>query len=206
MDSSGATYVLKPATTRMKILIAEDELISSEILVNTLEDFGHEVTACINGEEAWSTYLAEPHRIIVSDWFMPKIDGLEFCRRVRSHPDLNYTYFILLTGNVQGDAYRQAMDAGVDDFLTKPLDHHQIWVRLRVAQRILLHTQEISRLEDMLPICSYCKKVRKEKGYWQQVERYIAERTGTAISHGVCPDCFEKVVLPQIEQVETLKH
>lgn len=190
----------------MKILIAEDELISSEILVNTLEHQGHDVTACVDGEEAWATYLKVPHQIIVSDWLMPKIDGLDLCRRVRTHPNPDYTYFILLTGNIRADAYQQAMDAGVDDFLTKPLDHDQIRMRLRVAQRILLHTQHISRLEDMLPICAYCKKVRKEKGYWQQVERYIAERTGTATSHGVCPDCFENVVLPQFEQIEAMKH
>lgn len=189
----------------MKILIAEDDPISSELLTRTLEGFGHDVTICVDGEDAWSRYQEEPHRIIISDWLMPKINGLDFCRRVRSRPNSAYTYFILLTANVQTDAYREGMDAGADDFLTKPLDRDQIWMCLRVAQRILKYTQQITLLENLLPICSYCKKVRKEKGYWQQVESYFAERTGTIFSHDVCPDCYENVLLPQIDQLDVRK-
>ena len=81
----------------MKILIAEDEPVSSRILQLTLEHFGHEVIAASDGRQAWERFDAEPVRVIVSDWMMPDIDGIELCRRVRERPKTDYTYFILLT-------------------------------------------------------------------------------------------------------------
>lgn len=187
----------------MKILVAEDDFISRKLLCTTLETFGHEVEAFNDGQEAWDRFNDEPLRIIVSDWLMPNMDGLEFCRKVRDRPDTEYTYFILLTANVQGeDTHREAMDAGVDDFMSKPLNREQIWIRLRVAERILGFTTHISQLESMLPICSYCKKVRDDNNYWEQVETYIGQRTGTDFSHSVCPDCYENVVVPELRKLQ----
>ena len=186
----------------MKILIAEDDLISRRLLCTTLEQFGHEILAFNDGEEAWMSFNEEPVRAIVSDWLMPKLDGLEFCRRVRARENTEYTYFILLTANGEGkDSYMEAMQAGIDDFLAKPLDRDQIWMRLRVAERILRYTTEISNLESMLPICSYCKKIRDDNNYWQQVETYIGGKTGTNFSHSVCPQCYESIIAPQLEKL-----
>lgn len=187
----------------MKILIAEDDLISRKLLASTLRQFGHEVISTENGEEAWDVFNKHPFRIVVSDWLMPLVDGLELCRRVRSRQHTEYTYFIILTANFQGkDSYVEAMQAGIDDFLTKPLDRDQIWMRLHVAERILKYTTQISELEAMLPICSYCKKIRNDNNYWQQVESYIGERTGTNFTHSVCPDCYETVVMPQLQELK----
>ncbi|ADE54931.1 response regulator [Coraliomargarita akajimensis] len=187
----------------MKILVAEDDLISRRLLITSLKQFGHEVVAFDNGQDAWDAYDENPFRIIISDWLMPGIDGLELCRKVRKRPETEYTYFILLTANAQGkDEYMEAMAAGIDDFLSKPMDRDQVWMRLKVAERILRYTTEISNLESMLPICSYCKKVRDDNNYWQQVESYILQRTGTSFSHSVCPSCYETTVVPQLEQLK----
>ena len=184
----------------MKILVAEDDLISRRLLVTTLKQFGHEVIAFDNGADAWAAFDESPVRVVVSDWLMPGVDGLDFCRKVRKRASTEYTYFILLTANVQGkETYMEAMQAGIDDFLVKPLDRDQIWMRLKVAERILRYTTEISNLESMLPICSYCKKVRDDNNYWQQVETYISLRTGTSFSHSVCPSCYTKKVKPQLD-------
>ncbi len=111
---------------------------------------------------------------------------------------------MLLTANVYGkESYMEAMRAGIDDFLTKPLDRDQIWMRLRVAERILRYTTQISQLESMMPICSYCKKVRDDNNYWQQVETYISQRTGANFSHSVCPSCYNEVVRPQLEKIKS---
>lgn len=186
----------------MKILIAEDDLISRKLLSSTLEEFGHSVTAYENGADAWAAFDRSPVRVIVSDWLMPGLDGLEFCRRVRDRAETDYTYFILLTANVQGkDTYIEAMESGIDDFLAKPLDRDQIWMRLKVAERILRYTTQISQLESMLPICSYCKKVRDDNNYWQQVETYVSKHTGATFSHSVCPGCYDKVVRPQLDEL-----
>jgi phosphoserine phosphatase RsbU/P len=86
------------------------------------------------------------------------------------------------------------MDSGVDDFLTKPLDREGIMMRLRVAERIVDFTRQIKVLKDLIPICMYCKKIRNDENFWQGVESYIAQQTGSNFSHGICPDCFEKHV------------
>lgn len=179
----------------MRILIAEDDPVSAKILRFTLENAGHEVVVAINGALAWEAFNAAPFRVIVSDWMMPELDGLELCNKVRKRPKTEYTYFILLTAIHTGrENLRKAMDAGVDDFLTKPLDREGIMMRLRVAERIVEFTTQIKLLKDLIPICMYCKKVRNDENYWQGVESYIAQQTGSNFSHGICPECFEKNV------------
>jgi len=86
------------------------------------------------------------------------------------------------------------MDAGVDDFLTKPLNREMLRTRLRVAERILRYTTEIQTLKELIPICTYCQKVRNDDDYWERVDTYIKSRTGARFSHGVCPGCFDEQV------------
>ena len=74
-------------------------------------------------------------------------------------------------------------------------------MRLRVAERILRYATEVRQLEAFLPICGYCKKVRDDQNYWQQIESYINERTGTDFSHSVCPECYQRVVVPELEKL-----
>ena len=187
----------------MNILIAEDDLISRKLLITTLELLGHHVESFDNGEDAWNAHNKTPYRVIVSDWLMHRLDGLDFCRKVRERKNTEYTYFILLTANVHGkETYLEAMQAGIDDFLTKPLDRDQIWMRLRVAERILRYSTQINHLESMLPICSYCKKVRDDNNYWQQVESYIGEKIGASLSHSVCPSCYQNIVQPQLDELK----
>ena len=186
----------------MKILVAEDDHISRKLLTTTLEQLGHEAEVFDDGAGAWERFDREPLRVVVSDWLMPRLDGLEFCRRVRAREKTDYTYFILLTANIQGkDTVFEAMQAGVDDFLAKPLARDQIRMRLNVAERILRYTTRISELESILPICSYCKKVRDDNNYWQQVETYISRHTNTSFSHSVCPTCYDKRVRPQLGRI-----
>lgn len=176
----------------MKILIAEDDPVSVKILQFTLEHFGHEVVSAPSGTEAWEEFDRAPVRVIVSDWMMPGLDGLELCQKVRARPRTDYTYFILLTATNTGrDNLRKAMESGIDDFLAKPLDREAIMMRLRVAERILEFTTQIRALKELIPICMYCKRVRDDSDYWQQVESYIHTHTGSNFSHGICPTCFD---------------
>ena len=180
----------------MKILIAEDDPVSVKILKFTLEHYGHEVVVATSGSEAWEKFDAEPVRVIVSDWMMPGLDGLQLCAKVRERRQTDYTYFILLTAiNTGRENLRQAMSAGIDDFLTKPLDREAILMRLRVAERILEFTTQIRVLKELIPICMYCKRVRDDSNYWDQVEHYIHEHTGSNFSHGICPECFDKQIV-----------
>ena len=142
-------------------------------------------------------------RVVVSDWMLPESDGLALCRKIRGRVGAEYVYFILLTSRDASDENQhEAADAGVDDFLNKPLNFAELWPRLRVAERILRYTTQVRQLEEMLPICSYCKKIRDDGNYWQQLESYIGERTGSDFSHSVCPDCHVRIVLPEIERMK----
>jgi CheY-like chemotaxis protein len=179
----------------MRILIAEDDPVSAKILQFTLENCGHDVTLTTDGTQALERFDNEPFRVIVSDWMMPGTDGIELCRQVRARPKTDYTYFILLTAIHTGkDNLRTAMEAGVDDFLTKPLDREGVIMRLRVAARIVEFATQIRLLKELIPICMYCKKIRNDENYWQAVETYISRQTGTNFSHGICPECFERHV------------
>lgn len=187
----------------VKILTVEDDAVSRAVLRQALQKLGHEVTEVANGEEAWAQLQKNPVRVVVSDWSMPQMDGLELCRRIRGTVGAEYTYFILLTArDATGENQFAAADAGVDDFLSKPLDFDELWNRLRVAERILRYATQVRQLEEMMPICSYCKKIRDDKNYWQQIEKYINERTGSEFSHSICPDCYQRVVIPELEKLK----
>ena len=187
----------------MQILAVEDDPVARRVLRQALTKLGHEVVEAEDGEAALDAMARENFRVIVSDWLMPNMDGLEFCRRVRERPAEEYVYFILLTGRLaSAENEREAADAGVDDFLSKPLDMNELWMRLQVAERILKFATQVRMLEAFLPICSYCKKVREDSNYWTQIESYINTRTGTDFSHSVCPDCYERVVVPELEKLK----
>jgi DNA-binding response OmpR family regulator len=187
----------------MKILTVEDDAVARAVLRKALTRLGHDAVEAPDGEAAWTALQSEPVRVIVSDWMMPRLDGLELCRRIRESAPKDYVYFILLTSrDATEENSRAAGDAGVDDFLTKPLDFAELWTRLRVAERILKYTRQVRQLEELLPICSYCKKIRDDQNYWQQMEGYINARTGSEFSHSVCPDCYQRVVLPELEKLK----
>ncbi|MBV9492250.1 MAG: response regulator [Verrucomicrobia bacterium] len=177
----------------MKILVAEDDPVSAKVLRLTLERLGHESVVTCSGTEAWNSFDRDPPRLIVSDWMMPEVDGLELCRRVRARKNTAYTYFILLTAlDTSAENYELATEAGVDDFLSKPLHHATIRMRLRVAERILRFTRELRELKALVPICCCCHKVRQDHDYWERVETYVGKHMGTQFTHGLCPTCFEK--------------
>ncbi len=185
----------------MKILAIDDDPVAQLVLEASLKSLGHEVTLANHGVEAWEKLQVQPVRVVVSDWQMPQMDGLELCRRIRGRQGREYVYFILLTQHSATEENHQAaLEAGVDDFLTKPIDLRELKLRLHVAARILEYTKQVRELESILPICGYCKKIRDDQDYWQQIEGYLHARTGTVFSHGCCPDCFQSKLMPMLRE------
>lgn len=186
----------------MKILAVEDTPVARLALVGTLKALGHEVVAAADGEAAWKALQADRSlRVVVCDWRMPGMDGLTLCLRVRQQRE-DYVSFILLTQEQPSAAnLDDAYASGVDDYLNKPIDPTRLRHSLHVAARIVGFTSEIKQLRAFIPICCYCKKVRDDSDYWQQIESYISERVNTRFSHGICPDCYKEEVIPQIEKL-----
>ena len=102
----------------MKILIAEDDTTSRLLFAATLRKLGHTVTAIEDGRKAWEAWQKDKYPLLISDWMMPDIDGLQLCRMIRSEPGLQYTYIILLSALDSKGSYLEGMDAGADDFIT----------------------------------------------------------------------------------------
>jgi phosphoserine phosphatase RsbU/P len=198
----------------MKILIAEDEAASRLVLETTLKRWNYEVVSTVDGNEAWKALREEDSpQLAILDWMMPNMDGVEVCRLVRSEPRLQNLYLIMLTALDTADNIVEALDAGANDYIAKPFDHKELRARIRVGVRVVelqnALAQRVRELEDsiarekrlqgLVPICSYCKNIRDDQNYWQRVERYIEEHTGAAFSHSICPDCYEKIVQPELD-------
>jgi phosphoserine phosphatase RsbU/P len=199
----------KIAELPMKILIAEDDLVSRTMLSRLLTSWGHDVLVTTDGQSAWDALQRDDApKVAILDWMMPDIDGAEVCRRVHNRATQEPTYVILLTAKDRTEDLVEGLDSGANDYLVKPFDRRKLQARLRVAERMVTLQHELAervrelqealaqvhQLQELIPICSYCKKIRDDGNYWQQVEGYVSARTGVQFSHGVCPECYAKCV------------
>jgi diguanylate cyclase (GGDEF)-like protein len=122
----------------MRVLVAEDDPISRRLIERTLAKWGYDVIVACDGHEAMNVLrYAHAPRLAILDWMMPGMDGLQICREMRRYPDEPYTYIILLTAKSQRQDIIQGLDAGADDYITKPFDTHELKARLRAGNRIL---------------------------------------------------------------------
>lgn len=122
----------------MKILIADDDSITRRLLETILTKWGYQVMIAQNGDEAWRALQGEgAPKLAILDWMMPGLDGVEICRRARQRIDAPYVYMMLLTSKIRKEDIIEGMDAGADDYLTKPFNRHELEVRLRAGLRIL---------------------------------------------------------------------
>ncbi|MEA3213744.1 MAG: phosphoserine phosphatase RsbU/P [Chthoniobacter sp.] len=188
-----------------RILIAEDHDDSRHLLERHLRRWGFEVVTAGDGESA-AQILAAPDApsFAVLDWTMPKLDGVEVCRRVRAGTNRPYIYLIMLTGKSDTDNIAEGLDAGADDYVIKPFDLDELRARLGVGQRLVelegnlarraIELQraidDVKKLKRLIPICMFCKRVRDDQDYWRQIDEYLGTETSTHISRGVCPACM----------------
>ena len=192
----------------MRALVADDDRVTAEILSRTLVRWEFEVKVVADGAAAWE-YLraATTPTLAVLDWMMPEMDGPEVCRRVRADLPLANMYLMLLTARESRGDLVTGLNAGADDYVTKPFDTDELRARVQVGVRVLTlqnslaervdelqaALSKVKQLRGLLPICSYCKRIRGDDQYWQQLEGYIAEHSDAQFSHGICPTCYATV-------------
>ncbi|MEW4567503.1 diguanylate cyclase [Tautonia sp. JC769] len=148
----------------MKILVAEDDPVSATLIVGALRRLGHEITVVANGLEAEMRLVADRSiRLVISDWMMPGLDGLGLCQRLRDRAGSLYTYFILITARSGVEARLAGYRAGVDDFLSKPLNIDELIARVEIARRILEMQEELVRRSDELEALKQELELRNER-------------------------------------------
>lgn len=121
----------------MRVLVAEDDAVTAIMLEYCLEQFGYEVTTTDNGQDALDLIRTGAFQLVISDWSMPKMTGIELCREIRRRPSSSYTYVILLTSHGGTESVVEGLEAGADDFITKPFQPEELHVRLRAGERLL---------------------------------------------------------------------
>jgi DNA-binding response OmpR family regulator len=188
----------------VRILIADDDAVVRQLVADVLAGAGHDIVSTADGEDAWNVLVREDApRLAVIDWMMPRLDGPDLCRRIRAREGPRTTYVILLTGLQKPSEIVAGLRAGADDYIIKPFHHEELIARVAVgervvslqntlAERILELEQAVAQvqtLQSLIPICSYCKRVRNEREYWEKVESYISARSDAQFTHDVCPDC-----------------
>ena len=198
----------------MKILIAEDDPVSATLLQTLLTQWDYEVLITENGDDALSVLAADDGpSLAILDWMMPGLSGQAVCREIRSASPSRPLYLILLTRLGQRDKMVEGLEAGAHDYLAKPFDAAELRARVQAGRRVVnlegeLHDRvreledalaNVKQLQGLLPICSYCKKIRDDQDYWHQVDSYVAQHSEVQFSHSICPSCFETVMKPQIE-------
>ena len=201
----------------MKVLIADDDLLTRRMIEKLLTSWDYDVVTAKDGDEAWEILRDEDApRLAILDWMMPGLDGPTICRKVRELPGSEMTCLILLTIKGHKTDIVEGLEAGANDYVTKPFDHQELRVRVRIgSEMVALHEKlaervksleeamgHIRMLQGILPICSYCKKVRTDQNYWQQLETYFSKHSDVQFSHGICPKCYEKHVKPEVEEIK----
>ena len=192
----------------MQVLIAEDDRVTGEILARTLQRWSYQTTLVSDGVQALErlTVATEP-TLAILDWMMPGMDGPDVCRKIRQDMPLANMYLLLVTAREGRGDVVAGLDAGADDYIIKPFDPEELRARVAVGIRVLGLQQKLAervaelqsalsnvkQLRGLLPICSYCKRIRGDDQYWQQVEGYVAQHSDAQFSHGICPACYETI-------------
>ncbi len=127
----------------IRIIVAEDDPVSRRLLQRTLEKWGYEVTAVEDGAQAFRVVSEEDVGLLITDWMMPRMDGPTLCRRIRKELAKSYVYILLLTARGQKEDIIQGLNAGADDYLTKPFDREELRVRVRAGERLVRLEREL---------------------------------------------------------------
>jgi sigma-B regulation protein RsbU (phosphoserine phosphatase) len=159
----------------MRVLIVEDDRVTRRLLQRQLEQWGHQVDAAEHGAQAWERFQIVDYSMVVSDWMMPEMDGLELVRRIRGTPRSGYVYVIMLTAKAAKDDLVQGMEAGADDFLSKPFDHNELRVRVRAGERILELERDLAERNRQLESAN--RRMKRELEAAAAVQRSLLPST-----------------------------
>jgi len=194
----------------IKVLVVEDDPFFQRVLHKRIAIDGYQVMTASDGREGMKAIVTFEPDLVISDWMMPQVDGLELCQSVKTGLRESAPYFILLTAKGEINDRLLGLETGADDYLVKPCDQGELMARVRAGLRIVVLTQELrkslselrqakadlevgqaelNRLTDHPSICPQCRRVKLADGQWQELEQYLASRLQADHDRAICPDC-----------------
>jgi sigma-B regulation protein RsbU (phosphoserine phosphatase) len=200
----------------MIVLVADDLDINRKLLRSLLTADGYDVIDASDGTEAFQILQGATSPIVgLIDWEMPEMEGIEVCRQARALESPAPIYLILLTVRDSKQDIVAGLKAGANDYITKPFDKTELLARVGIGKQMVQLQQaltervaelrealvNVKQLGGLLPICSYCKKIRDDQNYWTQVESYVGKHSDAKFSHSICPQCYEDIIKPQMVQL-----
>jgi sigma-B regulation protein RsbU (phosphoserine phosphatase) len=197
----------------MTVLVADDLDVNRKLLRTLLAADGYDVVEAANGKEALA-FLKKAVEPVVGliDWEMPQVEGIEVCRQTRELNPETPLFLILVTVRDSKQDVVTGLQAGANDYITKPFDKTELLARVKIGSQMVELQQtlterveelkealiSVKQLSGLLPICSYCKKIRDDQNYWTQVEAYVGKHSEARFSHSICPSCYEDIVKPEM--------
>ncbi len=200
----------------MTVLVADDHEVNRKLLRTILTAQGYEVIEAANGIDALNVLEASSTPVVgLIDWEMPEMEGIEVCRRARELPNAAPLFLVLVTVRDSKQDVVAGLLSGANDYITKPFDKTELLARVKVGSQMVELQQalterveelkeallNVKQLSGLLPICSYCKKIRDDHNYWEQVESYVGKHSEAQFSHSICPGCYEEFIKPQMVQL-----
>jgi DNA-binding response OmpR family regulator len=191
----------------MRVLIAEDDPVSQQVLATVLKNWGHEVVVTSDGREAWEQLQRDDRPLLaILDRMMPEMSGIDVVKALRRLPCEIPTYVIMLTAMGSRENIVEGLEAGADDYVIKPFDGNELRARVEVGRRMVelqaalaarVHELQyaldhVKTLQHILPICMHCHKIRDDKESWLQIENYLMQHADVQFSHGICLECMEQ--------------
>jgi sigma-B regulation protein RsbU (phosphoserine phosphatase) len=200
----------------MIVLVADDLDVNRKLLRTLLAPEGYDVIEASNGTDAFEILQGATGPLVgLIDWEMPEMEGIEVCRKARALNNTPPLYLILLTVRDSKQDIVAGLQGGANDYITKPFDKTELLARVGIGRQMVQLQQaltervaelkealiSVKQLGGLLPICSYCKKIRDDQNYWQQVEAYVGKHSQAKFSHSICPQCYEDIIKPQMVQL-----
>jgi phosphoserine phosphatase RsbU/P len=188
----------------VKVLIVEDDPFFQRVLLKRLASEGYQVIAANDGREGMKAIVTYEPDLVISDWMMPEVDGLELCQSVKTGLKESAPYFILLTAKGEISSRLLGLETGADDYLVKPCDQGELMARVRAGLRIVLLTQELRATVAQLqhgtgtpasadvPICPDCRQVQAASGEWQPLQTWLETTGGIRFAPTACPQCGKR--------------
>jgi DNA-binding response OmpR family regulator len=199
----------------MKILIADDNSTNRRLIRATIQNQGYEILEVADGAAALAAIeLSSTPLVALIDWEMPQVDGLEVCRQARLLTDGPPVFLILVTIRDSRKDIVMGLQSGAHDYIVKPFDYPELLARVKIGvsmvqlqQQLIDKANELQEaldkvkiLSGLLPICSYCSKI-KDKDHWERIDTYVSKHSEIDFSHGICPECYQKVVVPEYKKL-----